>query len=331
MRAFREDSARHRKLVFLIIKITVIILTVAFLALTASLIVDLVGGPSTGAVSGGDSEADRSAPTVRVKNGDVIYIYVGEAPVWKSYVEVLDSSGTGKITDVDVSAVDQDVPGSYQVKYTVADSAGNTETYTVEVVVTKKEYSYQMLMDMVALKAESLGITKDMTKQQQVFAIYEYVNSPGKTRNEANIVFVNESNIQSISRKNWRTDWIEEAILTLQNGSGDCYSYYSLSKAFFEYFGIENEGIRRTDSKSEYSGTHFWSMVNVGTTDSPKWYFYDSTRLSGKFSDGTNSACLRTYDELFSYVPSDPGYDANDFYVFDESKYPTAATTKIAR
>ena len=186
----------------------------------------------------------------------------------------------------------------------------------------------KMSADLAARKAEELGITNKMTKQEQVFAVYRYVNSPDKSASAANIVFVDESNIPAIDRNNWETDWVEEAARTLQTGEGDCYSYYSVSKAFFEYLGIENKGIRRDDARSEMSGTHFWSMVNIGSTEAPKWYFYDGTRLAGKFPDGSKDGCLRTYDELMAYAPNN-GQDG--FYVFDTSKFPETQSTKIAR
>ena len=99
----------------------------------------------------------------------------------------------------------------------------------------------------------------------------------------------------------WMTwsDWTEEAVRTLESEEGDCYSYYSLSKAFFEYFGIENVGIRRSENyeDAEEDGTHFWCVVNV----EEGWYYYDATRLAGTFDDGSRNACLITEAKLKSY------------------------------
>ena len=85
-------------------------------------------------------------------------------------------------------------------------------------------------MERIGELASTLGITKSMSKEDQVKKIFAYVNSPTLSKNEANIVFTNESNTD-------RSDWMREAYLTLQKGSGDCYSYFAVSKAFFEYFG----------------------------------------------------------------------------------------------
>jgi hypothetical protein len=101
-----------------------------------------------------------------------------------------------------------------------------------------------------------------------------------------------------------------------------------VSKAFFEYLGIENKGIQRDKSQSNMSGTHFWLMVNIGTAQNGQWYFYDATRLAGKFADGTSDACLRTLSELQSYKSSD---GKSGFYAFDSANYPDTASVSVKR
>ncbi len=331
LKAFYEDNAKRKKAVAFAIKITVVALAVCLLLTTVMVIVDMASDASIGdrGDTDGSGKKDRTAPIITINGADdAIYVLVGETVAWRQKVSVSDESGTGKITAVDNSGVDLDKAGTYYVTYTAKDSAGNTATLKVKVVVTKSEFAYSTLMSLVEKKAAALGISKSMPKTEQIFAVYKYVNSPDKTASTANIKFVDESNIPAIDRANWQNDWIEEAIRTLNSEEGDCYSYYSVSKAFFEYLGIENKGIRRNDAQSDMSGTHFWSMVNIGTTDKPMWYFYDGTRLAGAFPDGTNNGCLRTLAELQDYVPNN---GQNGFYAFDSADYPKTATDKISR
>jgi hypothetical protein len=322
---YRREAALHRKKIFMAIKITVVVLTVAFLTMIGALIADFAASShkgTGGGGGGGGDDRDTKAPVLTVNDGDVIYLFAGENAMWKSYVTVTDESGTGKITDIDNSDVKLDVPGIYSVTYTVADSAGNKKDYTFKVVVTKKEYSYAGLMDKIKLIVESSKFEADenSTTKKKVQAIYKYVNA---------VAFVNTSNTPNISRKNWETDWVEEAHRTLATKQGDCYSYYSLSKAFFEYFGIENVGIQRDNSNiPSKEGTHFWCAVNIGSETEAQWYYYDATRLKGKFNDNTNNGCLMTLAKIQSYQPnSDLGYD---FYEFDPSKYPTVSTKTVS-
>ena len=319
LRAFKKDREKRKKSVFLAVKITVVALAVAIVATTVFFIIDIIDKPREATdVGGGDGEGrDSKAPVITLANGtDAIYLYVGENVSWKTAVKVTDNSGNYELK-IDNSEVELDKVGIYSVTYTATDASGNKTTLTVKVVVNKQEYSYGTLMSYIKTKSESLGITDDMSKRQKVEKIYEFANSIAY--NKAG------SNIPDIDRDNWQTDWVEEAMRTLSEEKGDCYSYYSVSKAFFEYFGIKNEGIQRDNSNiPSKEGTHFWFVVNIGEGNTDAWYYYDATRLNGKFSDGTNNACLITLKKLQSYTPSSSlGYD---FYEFDHTKYPTALT-----
>ena len=132
------------------------------------------------------------------------------------------------------------------------------------------------------------------------------------------------------NRENWQNDWIEEATRTLDNKKGDCYSYFSLSKAFFVRLGIDHKDIQQDNSKCtiEDINTHFWCMVNIGTSTNPSWYFYDATRLGGNFPTGENdnNGCLRTRAEIDNYHPNKSG---TGFYAFNDTGYPKTATVSL--
>lgn len=324
MARFAKDNMRRRKQTVALIKITVCAFAACLLLLCVLLVVDLAtGGVDT---DRGDGK-DRTPPVIKLKKGSCIYMYAGENVSFRDKVRVSDEGGDASLEFE--SHVNRDAPGTYEVIYTATDEAGNVSRLSVTVVVTKEEYSYDVLMTEIEALAKRLGITSAMSKQEQVEAVYDYVNSPTKTKNDANIYFSDESNIPGIDRVNWQIDWVEEAARTLKSKEGDCYSYYSVSKAFFEFLEIDNMGIKRDESKSNMQGTHFWLMVNIGSASAEKWYFYDPTRLAGEFSDGTNSGCLRTFAELEAYTPSNPDYYG--FYAFDKSSYPATATTPIDR
>ena len=116
---------------------------------------------------------------------------------------------------------------------------------------------------------------------------------------------------------------MREAYLALQNGSGDCYSYFAVSKAFFEYFGIENLDIERSKGVTTQSGTHFWSMVNIGTEKAPQWYYYDATRLAKPHRTG--SGCLFTEEQLNDYNTN----INKGFLTFDHTGYPETSAKTI--
>ncbi len=319
LRTFEQDAAKRKKLLSIIIKTTICALALCFAVMCTLLVMDLLSDDSPNNDNSATGE-DRKSPTLKLKDGDAIYMYVGENIAFRELVDAYDESGSVTI-DVDNSKLNKDKVGKYEITYIATDAAGNKKELDVTVVVTKQEYSYSKLMTEVGKKAVVLGIDKSMSTEQKIRKIYAYVNK------RETVTFTNESNIPNINRSNWKTDWVEEAARTLESGQGDCYSYYSLSKAFFEYFGIENEGIQR-DFISNEAGTHFWSVVNIGTKDTPIWYYYDSTRLGGKFADGGTNACLVTLQKLRGYKPGDSDV-TYDFYKFNPANYPTASTKEL--
>ena len=228
-----------------------------------------------------------------------------------------------------ISAIDSSKLGTYTVKYIVTDTAGNKGAYTLTLIIKNGEYSEQKLMALVEAKAKELGITKEMSKEEQVRKIYNFVHKWvqwGTDESQVSKIYTAlYPNADQFSRSTWEEDWVAEAILSFTKRDGDCYSYYSLSKAFFEYFEIENLGIMRSKDAKE-AGTHFWNVVNIGTKENPQWYYYDATELAGEFSDGTDNGCLMTEAKLKSYITSDGRAD-NEFYKFEKwNGFPTIST-----
>lgn len=318
MQAYTADLNRRKKIMFTAVKITAAVLALLLIATTVLVIVDVASGNVGERTETGDSSPSLIKPT----NGKSVTVYTGDTVAYRTLVEFPSGYELEYESNADLSKA-----GKYSVSYKLLKDGKVVDTYKLTLIVEERDIEMETLMALVEKKAAELGITKEMSKVEQVRKIYDFVNSPGKGKNDANIYFNDQSNTGS-DRTDWETKWVEEATLTLRDMKGDCYSYYAVSKAFFEYFGIENIGIQRgVKSGLDIDGTHFWSIVNVGTEKQPKWYYYDSTRLANTFSDGTRNACLITLEKLQSYVTTANQYD---FYYFDPSKYPTAETTPLS-
>lgn len=330
LKAFAKERSKLIKTVILAVKITAVVLALSLVATTVAVIVDVASasGSSGKGGSGGGGGSSNSSPVISlVGGGDTIYVYAGENISWRKYVQATDDED-GALTPQIESNVNLDKEGIYTVTFSATDSSGKKTQKNVTVHVTKKEYSYSTLMSLIDQKIAELGIDKLPTTRAKVEAVYTYVNgflNKGTTVQK-------QSNTPGVTnnRENWKNDWIEEATRTLQNEKGDCYSYFSLSKAFFIRLGIEHEDIQQDNSKCTIDGinTHFWCMVNIGTSSNPSWYFYDATRLGGTFSDGTSNGCLRTREEIDNYKSS-PNNPGTGFYAFDDKGYPKTATQSL--
>lgn len=295
-----DQMDKSRKRLIFIIKITFIALFISLVALIIAFIVSFA--------------VDDEAPVIRPAASKEVVGYVGEAPAYKQFVIVTDNKDETPELNVNSTAVNTNKEGRYTVYYQAIDEAGNYSYYQLTYVVKNKIYTLDKLEAKVAAIAADLGITKNMDKETQVRKIYAFVH---KVVDWSTASALGMSNIPNINRNNWKTDWVEEAIRTLELYEqdacvGDCYSYYSVSKAFFEYFDIENIGIMRHRGSS-LEGTHYWSAVNIGENGRDLWYYYDATILAGTFTDGSENACLITKDTLYSYVTRKGG--KTDFYL----------------
>ena len=318
IKEMKKDLAERKQLVIKAMKLTVILLALSLFVMVVTLVVSLLGNDGSS-----QKRADKAPPVISF-SGDssdenVIYATLGDTISYRKYVSARDNSGDCTLT-FDNRAVDITKAGVYNVVCTATDDAGNTSSLTLRVVIKKAEFSYESLMGKIEGLVSQLGIENNMSAEEKIKRVFNYVNSPTKSKYNANIYFNNESNS---AREDWTVDWVEEAYLTLQSGEGDCYSYYAVSKAFFEYFGIENHGIKRAAGVQTQSGTHFWLMVNIGSAKEPRWYYYDATRLAKKFPTG--SGCLFSEAQLENY-----NVNVNEgFYTYDHKGFPTVSDTDI--
>lgn len=296
-----EEMKLRKNQVMLAIKITFLGFAVALVALAVMFAINIFNGGLFA------SDKDETPPSISARAGTTVIGYLGESPTYKKYVTVTDDKDEEPVLAVNSKNVDINKEGSYTVLYQAKDKSGNkSSVFKLTYVVKSKEYSKDKLMGMIAEKVKEVGITDGMSKQKKVEKIFNYVHNLFR--------YSDDSNIPNIDRSKWKSDWIEEAVRTINDEAGDCYSYYSLSKAFFEYYNIENIGIMR-DPKSSLDGTHYWSIVNIGENGEDKWYYYDATRLAGTFKDADN-ACLITQDTLNSHKTSK---GATDFYLMTKA------------
>ncbi len=244
---------------------------------------------------------DDVPPTIEARD---IECRMGEGIVWRNHVTLSDNcAGEVKLT-VDSSKVNVNREGSYPVYYTATDASGNVTKAEATVLVVTMNVTDEMLYAEID-KVIARIITPDMDKAAQCRAVYTYV--------QGNIAYVSTST---------KGDWKYAAYMALfSSGTGDCYSYFAASKAFFERLGIENLDIQRLPGYTD--NTHFWSLVNIGTAKDPVWYHYDSTRLTAAYNV---SGCLLTDAQVEAY----DAWRAGDYFrIYDKSKYPATDTRVI--
>ena len=239
---------------------------------------------------------DTTAPVIEVGE---IRVNIGDGIAWKKQATVTDNSD-GKIEiKVDSSAVNTSVAGTYTVTYTATDASGNSSTATATVIVGTMEVSEDMLYTEID-KVIAQIITDSMTAEQKVRAVYAYVQD--------SITY---------SATAATDDFVYAAYMSLfSSGTGDCYSYFAASKAFFERLGIENIDMKRSEGGAP--GNHYWNLVNIGTKDAPKWYHYDANPINGQYAA---TGCLLTDAQVAAY----DAWCGQGYRKYDASSVPASA------
>lgn len=224
--------------------------------------------------------------------------YVGEAIAYRQGLVVTDNCGGEIQINVDSSAVNPNLPGDYSVRFYAIDASGNSSWADTVIHIYNDQVTEEMLNRKIDEVISSI-ITFGMTKEQQCRAVYEYVQS--------SISYVSSSDKSDLVRAAYSSLFV--------SGTGDCFNYHAAAIAFVKRLGIEFKEIQRTAGQGE--GTHYWCMVNIGTSSQPRWYHFDTTRLR---ADYDHSGCLLTDKQVNAYNKVRAG-----FYAYDSSNYPASA------
>ena len=246
---------------------------------------------------------DKDAPTIEAPN--VINFEIGAPATYRQYVKTADNCIGNIKLEIDDRNVNYNKEGTYTVNISATDVAGNTATAQiyVQIMPSNEKISIKDLNKKIEAITKTI-IKPNMTTEEQCRAIYTYVQS--------NIKYVSSSVGEG---------YVEVAYNALDTKRGDCYSFFSITKAFLDYLDIENMQIQRTPGKGE--GTHYWNYVNIGTKTNPEWYHLDTTELVYNYNV---SGCLLTTKQVEAY---DKWRSGVYFRHFNKSEFPASATKII--
>lgn len=231
---------------------------------------------------------------------------LGDGVAYRLGVSASDDVDPSPELTVNTDSVNLDREGVYPVVYTATDFAGNSSSVTVYLHVYRERVTLDMLNELLAKKLAPL-ISVNMTTETKARVVYQFVYQ--------SMVYDNKSD---------KSDWVRAAYYGLTGGYGDCFSYFALSKACFEYLGIENMDIQRTEGL--VPERHYWNLVNLGND---VWYHFDACHLLDKAQPW---GCLLTDAQLEAYSRErvfEASGVTNYFYAYNGSAYPKRAETII--
>lgn len=222
-----------------------------------------------------DKKAPRITGLIKGKscsgNGDpYLTIYTdqkGSGQLTRFVSAVDDRDGKVKVK-ADTSKINWKRSGTYTLHFTASDKAGNESRSWAKVHVivpgTAESIADQVLRSI---------IRSGWSDEKKARAIYRYVRSRC-------------SYVHNAPHQEWRTT----AVRGIRYQSGDCYTYYAVSRLLLTRAGIPNVMINRYPVPRGMR--HFWNLVYV----SGGWYHFDTTprQRNAEF-------CLWTDAQLFHY------------------------------
>lgn len=248
---------------------------------------------------------------------EAIELYVGESDF--DFSSVISCADLQEVTyDFDVSQIDFEQEGTYDLQVTAKDASGNSSVTKASVTVyavptaspqttyyqspsntvtnsdtTDIDYLYgstgDSQLDAMCDDVLTSIISSGMSDYQKLYAVYNWT--------ESNIRYSGSIPIG---------DWRSGAITALTYRSGNCVGYCYVSEALLTRLGFENIEIHQLDNG------HFWNMVKYNGS----WYHFDTTRGWG------TQRFLWTTNEIKSYSHQYPGYALVYYGEWDEAAYP---------
>lgn len=224
-------------------------------------------------------------------------IYQGDTVSYMKGITATDETDANPSITVDTSSIDLSRPGEYQVVYTATDASGNTTQEKAVVTVMEKPENFADLDTIYAAADDKLReiIRENATVKQQVHDIYAWAR--------LNLSYGGHSD---------RTDWEQTAYVMLNEGRGDCFGFYAVTKLLFERLEIPNIDVRKVKNYADDTD-HFWSLVSLDGGET--WYHFDATPRQGDGDD----FCLVTDAFLDTYSQSHDGSHNRDKQLYPET------------
>ena len=218
-----------------------------------------------------------------------LYVNMGETAVYGSGVYAVDNADGNVDVKIDASQVNTSAAGTYYVRYSAGDKAGNVASALGTVVVNSIS---QATIDALADDVLAYITTPGMSQREKAWAIYSWCTA----------------NIKYSTRTSYLMGrFIDGAYSGFKTRMGNCYIYYSVASALLTRAGIENIEVHRNSE----TNPHYWNLVNIDGA----WYHFDTCPHYAQYPI---TSFLLTDAEMSDYSE----HQAIGYYDFDPALYP---------
>lgn len=222
-----------------------------------------------------DVTADTTAPSLQVPT--CIYAFIGESTSYLENVTVSDDFDPEPVVTVDLSQVDPETAGVYQITYTATDAHGNSVSKPSDLILEQMPETSLERSEVYARSADVLYNTvlggepvESFSQVEIAFRIFDWAYR--------NISYTGTSD---------KSDWTIAAIDGFDTHTGDCYTYYAVCRAMLDVAGIENVRVERYPITTS---PHYWNLIKIDG----QWYHCDACN----FADTSGFVFMQIDSEL---------------------------------
>ncbi|MHB1453341.1 MAG: transglutaminase domain-containing protein [Saccharofermentanales bacterium] len=243
---------------------------------------------------------DTEPPVISgVKN---LSLFLGNKILYKRGISVTDNKDEDVAFTIDNSDVNLMAVGKYEVIYSAADRSGNTVSVKATVWVNEPSdlVVSQEEVDVCSDAVLNQIIEEGMTDRAKMWAIFRWISK----------------NVQYTGTAS-KSDWLKGAFLGFRYGTGDCFTYYSVSRALLTRAGFEVLPVQRVPAPTR----HYWVLIQY----EDQWYHFDPSPRSAGYSF---QCFLRSKPEVDAYTALI--WDVKQHYFdYDATGLPEAAAEPL--
>ncbi len=224
-------------------------------------------------------------------DGDVIRTYYSDMKNtydFTQFVEAYDERDGKVKVKADTGKINWSKEGTYKIWFTAKDKDGNKAKSWAKVKVYHPGTS-EDIADGILKRI----ISKSWSDERKARAIYSYIRG--------HMSYVNHTS---------HIAWPDAALRSFRYQTGDCYTYYAVSRLFLNRAGISNMMIKRYPTPG--GRRHYWNLAYINGG----WYHFDTTPRRGV------NFCLLTDSQLWNAFG---GY----VFKFRLSYYPERADKRL--
>ncbi|MCR5049252.1 MAG: hypothetical protein K6A37_09895 [Saccharofermentans sp.] len=219
--------------------------------------------------------ADTAAPSLEVP--ECIYAFIGGSTSYLENVTVSDDFDPAPEVTVDLSQVDSETAGVYQITYTATDAHGNSVSRNADLILEEvpavsldRREVYGQAADVLYNQVLCGTSIDSFTDVEVAFRIFDWASR--------NISYTGTSD---------KSDWTIAATDGFDTHTGDCYTYYAVCRAMLDVAGIENVRVERYPITTS---PHYWNLIKIDG----QWYHCDAC----DFADTSGFVFMQIDSEL---------------------------------